>query len=83
MNAGGGILFAHKKTPGLQGFSLLPFGGGTEGAGARTQDLRLKRPLLYQLSYSSGEGETLYETKGACHEGKRKKWWRVASASGE
>ena len=24
-----------------------------EGVGARTQDLRLKRPLLYQLSYTS------------------------------
>jgi len=29
-------------------------GGGNECAGARTQDLRIKSPLLYQLSYALG-----------------------------
>jgi hypothetical protein len=30
-----------------------------EGVGARTQDLRLKRPLLYQLSYTSAKGKEI------------------------
>ncbi len=30
----------------------LPFFFVNESAGARTQDLRLKKPLLYQLSYT-------------------------------
>jgi hypothetical protein len=32
--------------------SLLCAGKENEGAGARTQDLRIKSPLLYQLSYT-------------------------------
>ena len=29
-------------------------GGGDDPAGTRTQDLRIKSPLLYQLSYAFG-----------------------------
>jgi hypothetical protein len=39
---------------------LCPEGSGeveeNEGAGARTQDLRIKSPLLYQLSYTLKTG---------------------------
>src|SRR5437660_10888397 len=31
---------------------------GNDPAGDRTQDLRIKSPLLYQLSYRVGRGET-------------------------
>ncbi len=33
-------------------FALFGKNGKNEGAGTRTQDPRLKRPLLYQLSYT-------------------------------
>jgi hypothetical protein len=32
----------------------LPVNKRSEGAGARTLDLRIKSPLLYQLSYALG-----------------------------
>ena len=37
----------------------------TEGAGTRTQDLRLKRPVLYQLSYTL-RGLDLSESRIGC-----------------
>ena len=35
-----------------------------EGVGARTQDLRLKRPLLYQLSYTSAKDKEISKKWG-------------------
>jgi hypothetical protein len=47
----------HKKSLELfpvRGFNVFGYG---EGGGARTHDLRLKRPLLYRLSYPFGTGK--------------------------
>ncbi len=41
---------------GVEPLAVLPLPGvvpSSEGAGTRTQDLRIKSPLLYRLSYAS------------------------------
>ena len=39
-------------SPAREGSAGRPWGDGSEGAGSRTQNLRVKSPLLYQLSYA-------------------------------